>query len=369
MGPRNYLRFLLLPARGAPLVEIACFSVLLAVSARGGLLGLPLALILIAWHFKYAFVMFDVASRGLVEPPALSIEMVNPAEVRPLSLLFVALVFYGASASLARVSEELALSIQVLGLTLLPAFVAVLGSTGSIAESINPSTLVQFVRRIGWDYAGLALVIVGYGLLLRYAPWNFAGLALNCAILLFVVLSLFSVLGGILYERRHELGLDPWQSPEREEERQARDRAKEFDRETDEIHVHYRSGYDDAAESTLQSLLEKHGHAVDAYLEFYKRIARWDRPRLANSLAREMLPTLLETRHPSDALRIVRDRLKASPEFRPHSSEDTLRLVQLARSGGDAPTARLLLVDFHRYFPQDAAAIQHASQLAKELER
>ena len=369
MGPRRYLQYLLFPARGAALVEIVFFSVLLALCPRGGLLALPLALILTAWHFKYAFVMFDATARGLDEPPAMSIDMVNPAELRPLALLAVALVFYGATASLAHLSPQLAIAIQVPGLILAPAFVAILGSTGSIAESINPWTLVQFIGRLGWDYAGLALVIVAYGLLLQYTPWNFGWLVVSCAVLLFVVLSVFSVLGGILYERRYELGFEAWQSPERQEERQERERARDFDRETDEIHVHYRSGYDDAAESTLQSLLEKHGHSIEAYLEFYRRVARWENPRLANTLARELLPALVETRHPGDALRILRERLKASPEFRPQTAEDTLRLARLARSGGDAPTARMLLVDFRHYFPRDTAAIQHASQLAQELER
>ena len=46
--------------------------------------------------------------------------------------------------------------------------------------------------------------------------WNFdLWLPVEIAIGMFAVLSVFSFLGGALYERRHELNLDTWVSPER----------------------------------------------------------------------------------------------------------------------------------------------------------
>jgi len=59
--------------------------------------------------------------------------------------------------------------------------------------------------------AGYALLIA---MLAGWAPW----LPLQIAIFMFCVPSLFSVLGGALYERRHELGLEGWTSPERTQE-------------------------------------------------------------------------------------------------------------------------------------------------------
>ncbi len=50
---------------------------------------------------------------------------------------------------------------------------------------------------------------------------------LELALAMFGILSLFSVLGGALYERRHELGLDTRKSPEQTEELARRDELRE----------------------------------------------------------------------------------------------------------------------------------------------
>jgi hypothetical protein len=63
----------------------------------------------------------------------------------------------------------------------------------------------------------------------------------------------------------------------------------------------------------------------------------------------------LAKRSTGDALDLVRERLRKNARFRPASSADLLTLVQLARSGGDRATARLLLQDFSTLYPGDPA--------------
>jgi hypothetical protein len=81
-----------------------------------------------------------------------------------------------------------------------------------------------------------------------------------------------------------------------------------------------------------------------------------------------MLPRLLAERHNGDALNILRERLRCSPEFRPLASADLIRVAQLARDAGDRPAARALLHDFERFYPNDPAT-SVASVLAQQLER
>ncbi len=50
-----------------------------------GFAGLPLAIALVSWFFKYCFILIDSIVTGAAEPPVLSVEMINPInEQRPL---------------------------------------------------------------------------------------------------------------------------------------------------------------------------------------------------------------------------------------------------------------------------------------------
>jgi hypothetical protein len=85
MSAAAIFRYLGIPLRMAPLLLIGTFSVLLIVAAKAGLFGIPLGLIILSWFTKYSFVLMDHLAEGVVEPPVLSIEMVNPlSEQRPM---------------------------------------------------------------------------------------------------------------------------------------------------------------------------------------------------------------------------------------------------------------------------------------------
>jgi hypothetical protein len=49
-------------------------------------------------------------------------------------------------------------------------------------------------------------------------------------------------------------------------------------------------------------------------------------------------------------------------------SNETLRIARIARDGGDRPTARALLRDFQRIFPNDPLQ-PAADELSRELQR
>ena len=73
-------------------------------------------------------------------------------------------------------------------------------------------------------------------------------------------------------------------------------------------------------------------------------------------------------RRTGDALRVARAQLKADAKFKPLKGEDTIKLIELARDGGDRHTARLLLTGFAERY-EDAVARKIAGQLAQQLER
>jgi hypothetical protein len=105
----------------------------------------------------------------------------------------------------------------------------------------------------------------------------------------------------------------------------------------------------------VQALVGKSSDPLGELRWLYQRAAQWPDGRLADRLARELLPRLLGKRSTGEALDLVRERLRKNPRFRPASSADLLTLVQLARTAGDRASARLLLQDFSTLYPGDPA--------------
>src|ERR1700722_16173458 len=96
----NIIRHAIRPTRGGAAAVLIVFALLLMVAARAGISGIPLALILFSWFFKYAYILFDHTVRGFDEPPTLDIQMLNPlddqrplAQVVILGLIYVAVNF------------------------------------------------------------------------------------------------------------------------------------------------------------------------------------------------------------------------------------------------------------------------------------
>ena len=362
------------PLSPAPLLLIAAFAILLTLATRGGLLGLPLGFIVLSWFLKYAFVILDTAARGLDEPPVLSIEMVNPLdEQRPLGQLLIIGVFYAATAALQPyVGAQIVVALRTVALVLLPACIAVLGSSGSIVTAVNPRVLIGTIRRLGWDYVVIWLALLVLAFAGRFVSTRLAdaplGMPLAIACLMYGWLAVFSIIGGALYERRHELGIDAWRSPERDRARHEADLGKDHNRFIDELYGHWRGGAYKEALQAAQNRLAASGHSLDEYAWLCEALLRWPDRRLASRIAQDYLSRLLAVKRYSNALTVAHHHIDADPEFRPATSADLIRLAYLARDGGDRKLARALLVDFERHYPGDDTA-PLAAELSRELSR
>ncbi len=200
---------LIRPARGGAAAVVIVFAVLLAFAAKFGLAGIPIALILTSWFFKYAYVLFDHTVRGFDEPPTLDIQMVNPLdEQRPLAQVpswpdLRRRDFRTPHPGL-RTSPSSSPGVAAL---LLPASVAILGLEGNLFKAAYPVAWVRMVFGLGPLYLLVLAIIGGYCLTYSAAGRWELWLPVQIAICMFCILSIFSVLGGALYERRHELGL------------------------------------------------------------------------------------------------------------------------------------------------------------------
>lgn len=364
MGAAAIFRYLAMPLRTAPLLLIGTFSVLLIVAAKAGLIGIPLALILLSWFSKYSFVLMDRLAEGVTEPPVLSTEMVNPLdEQRPMILLLMAIgLFYATDSASYWIGQTGALVLMFAVGALLPAVVAVQGATGTVVQSLNPRRVLGLIARLRGDYILILGFIALVWLFSRFVVGSGIGdmlpLVLRIALLMYAWLAMFSLIGGVLFERRFDIGLDDVNTPESlaadaDGDETPDERVR--DREMDRIYAEWRGGAHANAWQSVMSIVDKGSDQLVELRWLYQRAAQWPDGRLADRLAREILPRLLVKRITGEAIDLARERLKKNPKFRPTGSADLLTLVQLARSAGDRATARLLLQDFSTLYPGDPA--------------
>ena len=370
MQAKTAVGHLAVPLRTAPLLVILTFSVLLFLALKASLLGIPLGLLLLTGFFNYTFALLDSVINGDIEPPVLSIEMMNPVSApRSLVLLTLVLVaFFTSQAAVYWLGAAPGIVAGIACAAILPALLAIQAVTGEVAQAFNVATALRLMRRLGGDYAMLVASIVAAALIGTFAMSLPAPTLLKLAIAMYLWLASFCLLGGVVRERGDDLGLEDAWTPERCEPDADAGEERLRTQFVDRLYAEWRGG---AHANAWQSVMERVNQGANPLAELewlYQRIARWPDPRLASRLAREILPRLLAARRNGEAVDLVRAQVRADPHFRPHSSGDLLQIAGLARDAGDRPTARALLRDFDRFYPHDAARTA-ATELIQQLER
>jgi hypothetical protein len=367
------LRHLIRPTRGGAAAVVIVFALLSVIAAKAGLIGIPLALVVTSWFFKYAYILFDHTARGFDEPPVLDIQMINPVdEQRPMAQLLILILIYALVKLADHYWGPAAATVATIGFALLlPASIAVLGLESNILKAANPVEWLRLIRGLGSLY-GLVLLIIalyatGVALLGRLDLW----LPIETATGMFAVLSVFSFLGGALYERRHELGLETWVSPEQTEEIQRKHELRESENIVTEAYGLMRANAHVKAWQKLNDWLTSRGHALEDYRWLREHVSSWDDQRYINRVTEDYVDRLLLSKRTGEALDVVAKRLSVDQSFRPKSAADTLAIAQMAVRGGGLPrVARILLADFAARFagdPRVAAAEALARHLGAEL--
>jgi hypothetical protein len=347
------LRYLIRPLETTSLLVIGFFMLGFELALHGGLYGLIMGVLMLSWFFKYAYVLLDATANGVTEPPVLSIEMLNPVEQRPLMQLIICVAFGWV---VYEVGGAVGLIIGVLGLFYLPASMAVLGASVRAIDAVNPLALTRTIKGLGVYYPLILAIIGGYVivivLLARIDIWE----QLKVAFLLFAIYSIFCVLGGALYERRHALGLEPTHTPERKAERKEQERAKERHKAIDEVYGEARGGnFAAARDSLLRWLRFVDADLLERDVRFIFGQAReWQDERAFVFVSRFLISHLIETGKTGTAVEIVDGVLTRAPAMKLGTASDTLKLASLARAAGKRSLALRILAQFEIQFPGDA---------------
>jgi hypothetical protein len=362
------LRYLIRPLETTSLLVIGLFALGLEFAIHGGLYGLVMGFLMLSWFFKYAYVLLDATANGLEEPPVLSAEMLNPVdEQRPLAQLAITSAIGGLAWKLGGAAG---IAVAVIGLFYLPASVAVLGASGRALEAINPMALTRVIRRLGVYYPLVLGVIAFYGIALFFSAQSRIWELLQLSLLLFCVLSIFAMLGGALYERRHELGFEATHTPERKAEREDFERSRLRARALDTIYGEARGGNFMASRDSLLHWLR---HESQDWLErdvhfFFTEARTWQDEKAFVFVSRFLISYLIEHGKTGTAVELVGGVLDRAPTLKLGTAGDTVKIATLARAAGKRSLALRVLAPFENQFPGDVRTAEVLAMRA-EIER
>jgi hypothetical protein len=381
MRPFAIVRYLLVPLNLSTVLSIVYFAVALTAGEHAGVAGIFVVLGAGLLFFAYAFALLDHVHEGRTDTFVLSTDVISAFAIRSVGTLVLVVLLYYVTGRLQQwFNPAVVLVLRLMLLALFPVVVAGMIMTGRFLEALNPVTALGTIARIPASYAALVLIICAiwaYPLwVVHESTFSFSSLwrmesflptglfrqvgarglligFLSHLVALYLWLATFACIGGTLYERRWELDIRAAEAPERETERANVELEKQQDALMDQLHSDLRCGAVARASESVRKRLAESPEPLDEGRWLYARTAQFADQRLANSLAQFLLPLLLKRGASGEALKITRQRLTISKDFRPQTRTELLQLVEAACSSADRATARELLVDLSRHYGGD----------------
>lgn len=329
----DHLRVLLVPFHVTSLILIGVFAILFSVFDIGGIYGIFASLIAQVWVLKYCYVLIEHLADGATEPPVMSTDMLSPFELRPWVQLGI--VIAGAVLCTS-IGGKAGFLLGALLLTMLPASIAVLGMGEPFYQAVNPVMLWRLVRGLGPYYLLILVSIPVYVgllmLLMRLDVWRVAWHAAS----LVCELSFFGLIGGCLYLRRHQLGIEPSRSPERTAAREEAERVKLRAQMLDEVFQQARIGKHVEATRPIArwlGALDGETAARDAQFVATQAIG-WAMPAGLNTIGSTLIRHLLRAGRPDAALLVFERLRQHAPTLTLDSPDDLRALIDFAEGAG-----------------------------------
>jgi pentatricopeptide repeat protein len=335
----DLLKFLRVPFQAASLIMVAVFAVLLALFDDKGIYGIFIQLFLQIWVVKYCYVVLEHIADGAAEPPVMATEMLSPLEFRPWIQLGI--VVGSAAMCMAIPAAPLRIGVSVLLIALLPATIAVLGVGEPFYQALNPLLLWRLIRGLGPYYLViLASQLVCGGLIVLMARLDVWGVV-GHAVMLICEMSFFSLIGGCLFLRRRQIGIEPSRTPERAAAREEAERVRLRAHMLDDVFQQVRIGKHVEATRPLaqwMSSLDGTIAARDAQYVVAQALG-WDSVNGLNTLGSTLIRHLLRAGRPDTALLIFEKLRQRSPALTLDSPDDLRSLADYAQSAGRAELA------------------------------
>ncbi len=159
----------------------------------------------------------------------------------------------------------------------------------------------------------------------------------------------FALVGGVVHEHRHALGIDTRSTRERLEERDLREHESERHHMLDHAYMKFRVSKPKEGWADLQAWLKLHGHSDDPgdkllleHRAILTAASEWDDVRPADKLADDLIALFLARRETGRALDVCEERMTSNPKYRPTDAAHAVRLAELASAAGKRALRRQL---------------------------
>ncbi len=373
------------PLQGHALPLIIIFSLILWITL-GNMLGLAAFMIIMAGSLKYAYGVLEQTILGYATPPALTFDMWNSANQRPVKQLFYLVFIFGIFQILqTQVGNLPAYLFLVIGIFLTPASAVVIANQNNLLAALNPLQLFFLVKQIGVTYILISLL---FALVVLFSLPIFPGIPLigwllpqfgwrvnNGFLLLLIVmldfyllLMTFHLLGFVIYHRRDSLGFEAVFSPEREEEAQQQAKDKQFEELLDEIYwLTKQQGKQQEAVETLLAKLPALEDKLDSHQRFFERVSLWETKKVALVHGQYYLRLLNRKKQLAKAFAIYQACLTLNSQFKVKNPYQILPLAKQASQEKQYSLALSLLQDILSRYPEHPDSIELKLLMAKLL--
>jgi hypothetical protein len=344
-------RYLLMPFHAAPLILVVVLTILWTLFIKvGGLFGIPGDFILLSWFFKYCYALLDAVIAGHKELPVMSVEMINPVdEQRPLiQAIIVSLGFSASWWVYHSIGPVAGLGLGAVLLSGLPATVALLAMSDSWLHALSPLAIGRVMKGLGLNYVGVLAIILGGALTILTLALNLDSLLLILALAQLVLLAMFCVIGGAMFENRVALQLDTRTHGERVAERDERHHADARGAVLDRTYALLRLKRRSEAWDHLEAWMRKHcpdTHPFTEYHALQEATCAWDEPVIGDQVTNEYLGKLLANDETGMALEALQIRLSSNPAYYPQGQAYASRLTEVVTLSGRKAMSRQLLAN------------------------
>jgi hypothetical protein len=276
--------------------------------------------------------------------------MLNPVdEQRPLiQALMVSLGFIASWWVYHSIGPVAGLGLGAVLLTGLPATVALLAMSDSWVHALSPLAVGRVMKGLGLNYVGVLAIILGGALAILTVALNLDSLLLILALAQLLLLAMFCVIGGAIFENRIALQLDTRTHSERVAERDERHHADARAAVLDRTYALLRLKRRSDAWANLQGWMRKHcpdAHPFTEYHALQEATCAWDEPLIGDQVTNEYLGKLLANGETGMALEALQIRLNSNPAYYPQGQAYATRLSELVTLSGRKAMSRQLLAN------------------------
>ncbi len=357
----------LYPFKDGALVSLIVLSVVSLLSFFPGPGGIIFTVVVWFAAYRYVFEILVHTANGQMLPPELTTHTDNGVVWRFFGLW---LLYWAAVQIVGFLAGPVGGSLVMLLLTaMMPGAIMSLAIDGNLPHAINPTTVLEMIRRIGAPYfAAFALLFViqvsaenAGALLARFMP-TFVAELLVMATTLWGLFATFHLMGYLVLQYHEVLGFVP--------EYFGRAKPKLRTRDSDlmeAVQEHISEGHVETARSLLEEEMRERAVTIEAH-ELYRKLLKnqGDKAALLEHAVPYLNVLLLEKKD-RRALGLLRDTLDANPNFTPHQTEDGDRLAQRARDLGQSRLACDLWLAMLKRWPRDPARVNWAISSAELL--